>query len=113
MIKLFQIRISREEARDVNDGLTVPKYKAHCDAICFGTFTSRDFYDHVADIDTDDLDMAFQTGNIGPESSITRHAPMHSVSVGDVLVTKSGDAFIVASFGFNKLTFEQSRSFAF
>jgi len=103
MIKLYQIRITKEIARRVNLGETVAEYTAHCDASMLGKFPGRGFYGHVADLATDDLDMAFQIGNIGPEASITRHAPMHSVSVGDVLVREDGSAVIVASFGFNAI----------
>jgi hypothetical protein len=116
MIKLYQIRITREESREINAAANphaIPKYKAHCDASMLGQYPGRDFYEHVADLDVAGLDEAFQVGNIGPEEKITRHAPMHSVSVGDVLVTEFGRAFVVASFGFNQLTFDQSRAFAF
>ena len=59
-------------------------------------------YEHVADLDTDDLQKAFEIGNIGPEEAYTRYKPMHSLSVGDILV-KDGVAHIVADFGFDKL----------
>lgn len=101
MIKLFQIRLTKEIARRVNAGESVPEYIAHCDASMLGKFPGRRFYGYVADLATDDLDAAFHIGNVGPEASITRRAPMHSVSVGDVLVKEDGSAFIVASFGFN------------
>ena len=58
---------------------------------------------HVATIEADDLDEVFDIGNIGPEELITRHAPMHSVSVGDVIQTPDGEFFAVASMGFTKL----------
>ena len=60
-------------------------------------------YEHVADLDASDLNEAFQIGNIGPEEAYTRYKPMHSVSVGDILVDANNDAHIVASFGFDKL----------
>ena len=61
-------------------------------------------YHLVAELDCDTLDEAFELGNIGPEEKIKRHAPMHSVSVGDVL-TMDGDEniYVVASFGFDNL----------
>lgn len=107
-MKLYQITISREESREINRAANphaIPKYKAHCDASILGKFPGREFYAHVADLATNDLDAAFEIGNIGPESSITRHAPMHSVSVGDVLVLDDGSAHIVASVGFNPIDF--------
>ena len=61
-------------------------------------------YQLVAELECDTLDEAFELGNIGPEDKIKRHAPMHSVSVGDVL-TMDGDEniYVVASFGFDNL----------
>ena len=61
-----------------------------------------DKYKHVADLAVSDLDAAFQVGNIGPEYLYTRHAPMHSVSVGDIL-EMNGEKYVVASCGFDKL----------
>ena len=60
-------------------------------------------YEHVANLDAEDLNEAFQIGNIGPEEAYTRFKPMHSVSVGDILVDENNDVHIVASFGFDKL----------
>ena len=62
-----------------------------------------DKYVHVANIATDDLDTAFEIGNIGPEGDIYRKDKMHSVSVGDILVDSNADTYIVASAGFDKL----------
>lgn len=60
-------------------------------------------YEHVADLDCDTLDEAFEIGNIGPEERYTRYKDMHSVSVGDILVTDDNKTHIVASFGFDQL----------
>lgn len=101
MLKLYQIYMTRSEIDQVNLGNTsLPIYKARCDALMLGRFPGSQFYTHVADIATDDLDNAFEIGNIGPEAKLTRYAPMHSVSVGDVLVTEAGVAFIVKPVGF-------------
>ena len=102
-MKLFQINLTRDEVNEINravDPFSIPKYKAYSDAQCFGRFPGRDFYEHVADLATADLEEAFHIGNMGPEERITRRARMHSVSVGDVLVTEAGDAFIVMACGF-------------
>jgi len=101
-IKLLQIVITREDARRINAGEKLPKYVAHLHASCEGEFPGRDFYEHVADLDVTDLDEAFTVGNIGPEERITRHAPMHSVSVGDVLV-QGNVWYMVKPFGFEFL----------
>lgn len=105
MLKLYQINLSNEEVNAANRGEKFAKLTAYRDAMCLGEFTGREFYDHVADIESTDLDYAFQIGNIGPESKITRHARMHSVSVGDVLVTEAGQAFIVQAVGFAPVDF--------
>ena len=61
-------------------------------------------YVHVCNVATDDLDKAFEIGNIGPEGDIFRKKPsMHSFSVGDIFVKENGDTFVVASFGFDQI----------
>ena len=46
---------------------------------------------------------ARELNNIGPEEAYTRFKPMHSVSVGDILVEDCGTVSIVAGSGFDKL----------
>ena len=41
--------------------------------------------------------------NIGPEELITRLAPMHSISVGDIIEDEQGVKVIVDSFGFKEI----------
>ena len=60
-------------------------------------------YDIVCEIEAADLDEVFKIGNIGPEEKITRIAPMHSVSVGDVIRDNRGRCFVVSSIGFTRL----------
>jgi hypothetical protein len=104
MMKLFQIALSASDVAQVNKGnVELPIYKAHCDALILGKFPGKGFYTNVADIETTDLDHAFHIGNMGPEEKIVRHAPMHSVSVGDVLVTSFGVDFMVKSVCFDEL----------
>ncbi len=102
-MKLYQIYVTKADVDQANLGNWSDKFKAARDAMAFGEFTKQAHYSHVADIDTTSLDHAFEIGNIGPEGKIARHAPMHSVSVGDVLVTDYGVAFIVKPFGFEAL----------
>jgi hypothetical protein len=54
-------------------------------------------------VDLTTLNQVFDIGNIGPESSIKRLAPMHSVSVGDVIVDETGRGVYVAPLGFKPL----------
>jgi hypothetical protein len=63
-------------------------------------------YEMVAEIDAEDLDQVFQIGNIGPEENIKRLKPMHSVSVGDVILDDKGNASFVDSYGFGSVSFE-------
>ena len=60
-------------------------------------------YEIVCEIEAANLDEVFEIGNIGPEEKITRIAPMHSVSVGDVIRTDRGRCFVVSNFGFTRL----------
>jgi len=60
-------------------------------------------YVHVANIATDDPNVAFEIGNIGSEDDIDRKARMHSVSVGDIFVKDNGDVMIVAPMGFDTI----------
>ena len=61
-------------------------------------------YKQVCTIDTDDLNEAFEIGNIGPEEKYTRYMPMHSVSVGDVLMKEDDpNLYVVAPSGFVNL----------
>lgn len=63
-----------------------------------------DMYDIACYIKADDLDEVFEIGNIGPEEHIERVGPMHSISVGDIIVdTHYGVAWYVNSFDFGQL----------
>ena len=53
----------------------------------------------------DDLNHAFEAGNIGPEDRIERLAQMHSISVGDVLVDDEG-AWLVMPVGYKEINQE-------
>ena len=61
-------------------------------------------YTKVAEVVADDLNHVFEVGNIGPEDRITRFAPMHSFSVGDIIEDAEGNRWMVAKVGFIPLT---------
>ena len=61
----------------------------------------KGYYEHVSNITADSLEGVFEVGNIGPEANIERFAPMHSLSVGDVVLDQDGMFHMVASFGFD------------
>ena len=62
-------------------------------------------YEEVCEIEADNLNEVFQIGNIGPDEKIKRFdfAPMHSISVGDVIRDDRGRCFVVAPLGFERL----------
>ena len=121
--KVFQIRLSDEDYAKINETghVSVPKNKARLD-IHVATYDDKDisslvrealdrgFYDHVADIEATDLDDAFRVGNVGPEEAITRHAQMHSISVGDVIEDPDTDFkmhWVVLPTGFAPVSFDR------
>ena len=61
----------------------------------------KGYYEHVSNITADSLEGVFHVGNMGPEENIERFKPMHSVSVGDVVLDQDGMFHMVASFGFD------------
>ena len=64
----------------------------------------KGYYTHVSNITTTKgLEGVFETGNIGPEENIERLAPMHSVSVGDIVIDPDGNKHVVASYGFKEV----------
>jgi hypothetical protein len=63
-----------------------------------------DMYKPVAKIEADSLEGVFHIGNVGPEENIERIAPMHSLSVGDLVFDpNTGIYYYVDSFGFGEL----------
>ncbi|MEL0099539.1 MAG: hypothetical protein VW907_08295 [Opitutae bacterium] len=61
----------------------------------------KGYYEHVSNITADSLEGVFHIGNVGPEENIERFKPMHSLSVGDVVLDQDGMFHMVASFGFD------------
>lgn len=94
MIKVYQIPSEVMEKNNIHSFMY---------GMGFDLKANLDKYVHVADLDADNLDEAFEIGNIGPEEKYTRYSRMHSVSVGDILVEETGQAHIVASFGFEEI----------
>ena len=68
-----------------------------------------DEYRMVALIDGKTLNDVFEIGNIGPETSIERIEPMHSVSVGDIIQDVIDDkTYVVDKYGFVKIDMKES-----
>lgn len=111
MIKVYQIQLTRAEEFAVNrDGWdSTPKAKAYINRSFSRTFDPSTFqyYTHVANVDVDDMEAAFEAMNLWQESKyfrqIKRLSPCSSMSVGDIL-EKDGEFYRCASFGFDKVS---------
>lgn len=112
MYELYQISISHlsKEINALGWEGAIAKYpvvKAYMDATAGEKFQEAfesEEYKKVAEIKAESLDEAFAVGNIGPEENIKCFAPMHSVSVGDILVdVVTDEIFAVAPYGFEKI----------
>lgn len=115
--KIFQIHLTDAEVDVINetgDHFAVPKQAARL-RLQFGTdnpkaaddlvndaFTNG-FFEHVGNICANDLEGAFEVGNIGPEENIERFGPMHSVSTGDVILDEDGKFWLTAPVGFQEV----------
>lgn len=91
---LFKVPGCREE----QDVAVFGAKKFDCD-------TMSEFWDHVADIEAENIDMVFEIGNIGPESRITRYNSMRSISVGDIVVDENGQSMMVDAIGWSEIEF--------
>jgi len=118
-IRVYQPRLTDEQSNEVNTyGWVVhPAYMALSspalnenawESVVAGT----EYYSHAADVDSDDPNEVFETTNIGPESRITRHGPMRSGSVGDVLISgDSRNGWICLPFGWYEMSRDEIREF--
>jgi len=113
--KIYQINLTDDEIDTINaagDHGAVPKNKLRLDIeMSFGKPVGhlvkeafeKGYYEHVSNITADSLEGVFHVGNMGPEESIERFLPMHSLSVGDVVEDADGARHMVASFGFEEV----------
>jgi len=110
LIKVFQIVIDK----DLSDLINSEGWDCHVKAKAFTLAQNGDAkialqngcYTHVANIVADDINHAFEAGNIGPEDRIERLAQMRSVSVGDILVDSEG-AWLVMPVGYREVDLEK------
>lgn len=106
MITIYQIHLTNEEINRANrEGFeAVPAVLAKT-RMMLGFDHSKFSEDYIKyyrptyEVDTDDLDEAFEATNLWDGYSVRRLAPGSSSSVGDIFV-KDGDCFIVDNFGF-------------
>ena len=98
MITVYQIRLSARNS--------APRFDAYRQMAFSGHSAWRNeyaqFYTPVMEIETDDLNDAFDAANGYSESTVRRLSPGHSGSVGDIFV-KDGDCYIVDPMGFTNI----------
>lgn len=104
MITIYQIRLSNTDINTVNASGwgAVPKAGARADMMLGARKWNEDFakyYDATYEVDTDDLDQAFESTNLWEDGLVRRLARGSSSSVGDIFV-KDGNCYIVDNFGF-------------
>lgn len=103
---VYQIELTNADVAEINSAerpFDIPKYKAYVDSTLGKLTGFVDFYTLVGVIEANDLEHAFEVGNIGPEDAITRieGKNMTSLSVGNVLEDQAtGEQSMVAVFGF-------------
>jgi hypothetical protein len=96
MITVYQIRlIDREIAEAVYRQMASSGYSAWKNEYA-------QYYTPVMEIETDDLDDAFDAANGYSDSVVRRLSRGHSGSVGDIFV-KDGDCYIVDPMGFTNI----------
>jgi len=115
--QVYQIRLSEQIYNEVNRldshdaaAKRYPEYKAHLDTIR-GKYSPEylGLYTHVCTIsDADDLEHVFEIGNIGPDYFIENHAPMHSLSVGDLVRDDTGVWYLCAPMGWEIVHMENT-----
>jgi hypothetical protein len=104
MIKVYQIQLTDAEIAAVNNGETSDRIKAYFDRSFDRTFKAENFqyYDHVANVDTNDMEEAFAAMNLWEGSMVEKLGACSSMSVGDILEV-DGKLFRCASFGFDEI----------
>ena len=104
MIKVYQIQLTDAEIAAVNNGETSDRIKAYFDRSFERTFKAENFvhYDHVANVDTNDMEEAFAAMNLWEGATVEKLGPCSSMSVGDILEV-DGKLFRCASSGFDAI----------
>lgn len=112
--EIYQINLTNEMVEEVNSSQdALPEWYAKYTRTTFKPTVENvtdaiDMYKHVSNITSDlGLEHVFEIGNIGPENNIERFAPMHSLSIGDVVVDREyRRASVVASRGFEEVPYQ-------
>lgn len=107
MIKIYQIRPSDSDinAANIHGFEAVEKVSAKFDMMLGARKWKDDYarmYTPMYEVDTDDLDQAFESTNLWEDNLVRRLNRGSSSSVGDIFV-KDGVCHIVDSFGFKNI----------
>ena len=115
MINVYQITLTDAQVNEINSAATAPDYfTAYRTATLTGDVYpawNMGLYDHVADVSVDDLETAFMVMNRWDdvdEKLVKRLKPLHSMSVGDIVINKDlapdkYTEYAVAPVGFSPL----------
>jgi hypothetical protein len=107
--EVLQINLTREQSDLVNSSKDYPEfYNLYLNTTFRPTVeaikAAKDMYKKVAVITANSFDGVFTASNVGYEDQIERFAPMHSVSVGDILVREDGVSVYVDTMGFRPVS---------
>jgi hypothetical protein len=109
MIKVYQFQLTDAEIDAINLGEESEKFTAYFGRSFERTFKAENFkyYTHVADVDVDGFEQAFEAMNLWEESVYYDRwfpkGPCSSMSVGDIVADHDGKLYRCASFGFTAL----------
>jgi hypothetical protein len=106
MIKVYQIRLTDAQVDAINRGEESELSKAYFSRSFDRHFDPQNFqfYTHVANVDTNDMEEAFELMNLWEkEYMIERLGRCSSMSVGDILEMEDGTRYRCASFGFERI----------
>jgi hypothetical protein len=110
MIKVYQIQLTDAEIDIIRaDGEFTPRIRAYFGRSFDSMFDVENFqyYTHVANVDVDGFEQAFEAMNLWEESDlfdrVERLGRCSSMSVGDLVADHDGKLYRCASFGFKPL----------
>ena len=104
MIKVYQFQLTDADIAIIDRGEMTPCTKAY-----FGrsfSFKAENFqyYTHVANVHTNDMEDAFRLMNLWEDASkVEKLDRCSSLSVGDILEMENGERYLCASFGFERI----------
>jgi hypothetical protein len=104
MITIYQIRLTDEDITRINSGHEVPAFTVR-NRMMLGFDKSKfcedyiQYYTPVYQVDTDNLDYAYEATNLWEGYDVRRLARGASSSVGDIFV-RDNVCYIVDNFGF-------------